>query len=95
MVLVDKLGMPKLTRLLTLREDKTYIDATGVILQRVFNALAKMDRQKELKPDPEVAEGTFYFFMADAYWQVCIVRIERNMYNGKVVPNFLSDRLDL
>uniref|UniRef100_F1KS65 Protein unc-45 A n=1 Tax=Ascaris suum TaxID=6253 RepID=F1KS65_ASCSU len=57
MVLVDKLGMPKLTRLLTLREDKTYIDATGVILQRVFNALAKMDRQKELKPDPEVAEA--------------------------------------
>ncbi|VDM43851.1 unnamed protein product [Toxocara canis] len=57
MLLVDKLGMPKLTRILTLRDDKQFVDASGVVLQRVFNALAKMDRQKEVKPDPEVAEA--------------------------------------
>lgn len=44
-------------RLMCLRAENAFVDAAGLIVQRAFNAMAKMDRQKEMKPDPEVAEG--------------------------------------
>ncbi|CAI5445814.1 unnamed protein product [Caenorhabditis angaria] len=44
-------------RLMCRRNQKEFVDAAGLIVQRVFNAMAKMDRQKEMKPDPEVAEA--------------------------------------
>ncbi|CAB3403390.1 unnamed protein product [Caenorhabditis bovis] len=44
-------------RLMCRRSAKEFIDAAGLIVQRVFNAMVKMDRQKEMKPDPEVAEA--------------------------------------
>ncbi|CAI2349049.1 unnamed protein product [Caenorhabditis sp. 36 PRJEB53466] len=44
-------------RFMCKRSYKDFVDAAGIIVQRVFNALAKMDRQKEMKPDPEVAEA--------------------------------------
>lgn len=54
--MIEILGLPTITRLLTLREDQQILDATSIILQRVFNALAAMDRTKNIKPDPDVAE---------------------------------------
>uniref|UniRef100_A0A0N5AQ81 Protein unc-45 homolog B n=1 Tax=Syphacia muris TaxID=451379 RepID=A0A0N5AQ81_9BILA len=57
MFVVKKLGMPQITRLLCLRNTATFVDACSVVIQRVFNAIAKMDRQKEVKPDPEVCEA--------------------------------------
>lgn len=44
-------------RLMCKKAEKEYVDAAGLIVQRVFNAMAKMDRLKEMKPDPEVAEA--------------------------------------
>uniref|UniRef100_A0A8R1E4Q9 TPR_REGION domain-containing protein n=1 Tax=Caenorhabditis japonica TaxID=281687 RepID=A0A8R1E4Q9_CAEJA len=44
-------------RLMCKRTAKEYVDSAGILVQRTFNALAKMDRQKEMKPDPEVAEA--------------------------------------
>lgn len=44
-------------RLMCKKSTKDFVDATGILVQRVFNAMAKMDRQKEMKPDPEVAEA--------------------------------------
>lgn len=61
MSVTKRLGMATLTRLLCLREEPGFVDACAVILQRVFNAIAKMDRHKEVKPDPEVCEGTEAF----------------------------------
>lgn len=56
MKLVEMLGMPVLTRIMTLRPNQQFLEASSIILQRVFNALAAMDRSKNIKPDPEVAE---------------------------------------
>ncbi|MFH4983925.1 hypothetical protein AB6A40_010634 [Gnathostoma spinigerum] len=55
--LVDKIGFPKITRLLIARSNVQFLDACSIILQRIFNALAKMDRTKDIKPDPEVSEA--------------------------------------
>ena len=54
-------------RLMCLKSESTFVDAAGLIVQRAFNAMAKMDRQKEMKPDPEVAEGKFVLFDCDYY----------------------------
>lgn len=57
MVMIDFLTIPDIARLLTVRQSsKPMIDASFTIIQRIFNALAAMDRNKEIKPDPEVAE---------------------------------------
>uniref|UniRef100_A0AC34R7E1 UNC-45/Cro1/She4 central domain-containing protein n=1 Tax=Panagrolaimus sp. JU765 TaxID=591449 RepID=A0AC34R7E1_9BILA len=57
MVMVDFLSIPDIARLLAIRpSSKPMIDAAFTIIQRIFNALAAMDRSKEIKPDPEVAE---------------------------------------
>ncbi|KAJ1354640.1 hypothetical protein KIN20_011633, partial [Parelaphostrongylus tenuis] len=47
----------RVCRLMCPKDSKDYVDAAGLLVQRVFNALAGMDRAKEIKPDPEVAEG--------------------------------------
>jgi hypothetical protein len=57
MALVEMQGMPALTRLLCRRDWPAFRDAAGFLIQKVFNALANMDRSKEIKPDPDVAEG--------------------------------------
>jgi len=57
MVMIDFLSIPVISRLLAIRpSSKSVIDSSFTIIQRVFNALAAMDRSKEIKPDPEVAE---------------------------------------
>ncbi|PIO77194.1 tetratricopeptide repeat protein [Teladorsagia circumcincta] len=50
----------RVCRIMCARDAKEYVDAAGLILQRIFNALAKMDRSKEIKPDPEVAEALMF-----------------------------------
>lgn len=48
----------RVCRLMCGKDAKEYVDASGLIMQRMFNALVKMDRSKDIKPDPEVAEGS-------------------------------------
>ena len=57
MKLYAKLGAAQFTRLLTLQDSTTFVEACCGIQQRLFNAIAKMDRQKEIKPDPEICES--------------------------------------
>lgn len=57
MTLVECLGMRQLCRLMEKRTFSQYLDACGIIIQRLFNALAKMDQRNDIKPDPEVCEG--------------------------------------
>lgn len=48
--------IPVLARIAALRDSKDYIDACQILVERLFNALAAMDRSKKIKPDPEIAE---------------------------------------
>ncbi|KAM3728902.1 Protein unc-45 [Dirofilaria immitis] len=57
MYLVENLGMRRICRLMEKCAYPEYIDACDVIIQRIFNALAKMNREKEMKPDPEICEA--------------------------------------
>jgi hypothetical protein len=57
MKFMQLIGIPEICRLLCARPWQQYLDASGLIVQRLFNALAKMNRTKEIKPDPDVAEG--------------------------------------
>jgi uncharacterized protein (DUF849 family) len=54
--LIELIGLPLLARIPAIRQTKPFVDATQIVIQRVFNALAAMDRSKDIKPDPEVAE---------------------------------------
>lgn len=45
-----------LARILAIRQSQKFVDAAQIVIQRVFNALAAMDRSKEIKPDPEIAD---------------------------------------
>ncbi|KAK0423976.1 hypothetical protein QR680_008441 [Steinernema hermaphroditum] len=54
--LIEILGIPKITRLMSSRDNEQYLDAAGVVIQRLFNGLSRMDRTKEIKPDPEWSE---------------------------------------
>ena len=65
-------------RLLMSRESKDFCDAAGLVIQRVFNAMAKMDRTKEMKPDPEVAE-------ANKLWIVRVILELQEMLTDKTV----------
>lgn len=56
----------RVCRLMCARDAKEYVDAAGLIVQRIFNALVKMDRSKEIKPDPEVAEGIYILYVLHA-----------------------------
>ncbi|KAH7728119.1 UNC-4 protein5 protein [Aphelenchoides avenae] len=55
--LPDRNGCPIVARLTALRPSQEYIDAASVVIQRMFNALAAMDRSKNIKPDPQVADA--------------------------------------
>lgn len=46
-----------MARLTVLRTSQEYIDAASVVIQRMFNALAAMDRSKNIKPDPQVTDA--------------------------------------
>lgn len=61
--MVDKLGIPRLVRLIEQHSSSKYLYACGVLLQHVFNALAAMDRQKEIKPDLEISESLPIIFL--------------------------------
>ncbi|VDO41133.1 unnamed protein product [Onchocerca flexuosa] len=57
MYLMENLGMRRICRLMEKYAYPEYIDACGMIIQRLFNALARMNREKEIKPDPEICEA--------------------------------------
>lgn len=57
MHLIESLGIRRICRLMEKYAYPQYLDACSVIIQRLFNALAKMNREKEMKPDPEICEG--------------------------------------
>ncbi|CAD6190352.1 unnamed protein product [Caenorhabditis auriculariae] len=76
-------------RLMTKRTDKEFVDAAGLIIQRTFNALAKMDRQKEMKPDPEVAE-------ANKLWIVrVLLELQEMLVDPKINPTVRETVIDL
>jgi hypothetical protein len=49
-------GAPVIARLPAFRKTAVYIEAASTVIQHMFNALAGMDRSKEIKPDPECVE---------------------------------------
>uniref|UniRef100_A0A915Q3F6 Protein unc-45 homolog B n=1 Tax=Setaria digitata TaxID=48799 RepID=A0A915Q3F6_9BILA len=57
MYLVESLGIRRICRLMEKCPYSQYLDACSVIIQRLFNALAKMNQKKEIKPDPEICEA--------------------------------------
>uniref|UniRef100_A0A0N5BDT4 TPR_REGION domain-containing protein n=1 Tax=Strongyloides papillosus TaxID=174720 RepID=A0A0N5BDT4_STREA len=58
MFFIEKYGIVKIVEAFKLRPGcKQVIETVGMILQRVFNALCAMDRNKDIKPDPDVAES--------------------------------------
>lgn len=57
MHLMENLGIHRICRLMEKCAYPQYLDACAIIVQRLFNALAKLNHQKEMKPDPEVCEG--------------------------------------
>ncbi|CEF60967.1 Armadillo-like helical domain and Tetratricopeptide-like helical domain and Tetratricopeptide repeat-containing domain and Tetratricopeptide TPR2 repeat and Armadillo-type fold domain and Tetratricopeptide repeat and UNC-45/Ring assembly protein 3 family-containing protein [Strongyloides ratti] len=55
---VEKFTIVKIVEAFKLRyNNKQIIETVGLIHQRVFNALCSMDRNKEIKPDPDVTEN--------------------------------------
>uniref|UniRef100_A0A158Q8D0 Protein unc-45 homolog B n=1 Tax=Elaeophora elaphi TaxID=1147741 RepID=A0A158Q8D0_9BILA len=61
--LMESLGMRRICRLMGKCAYSQYHDACGVIIQRLFNALAKMNHEKEIKPDPEICEANKVFII--------------------------------
>lgn len=45
-----------LTRLLSMRSDTININTTSALIQHVFNGLAAMNREEQIKPDKEICE---------------------------------------
>ncbi|XGW05824.1 hypothetical protein V3C99_016297 [Haemonchus contortus] len=68
----------RVCRLMCARDAKEYVDAAGLIIQRIFNALVKMDRAKDIKPDPEVAE-------ANKLWIIRVILELQSMLKDKTV----------
>lgn len=54
---MESLGVRRICRLMEKYPYPQYLDACGTIIQRLFNALAKMNQEKVIKPDPEICEG--------------------------------------
>ncbi|KAK6741990.1 hypothetical protein RB195_009704 [Necator americanus] len=71
-------------RLMCVRDAKEYVDAAGLIVQRIFNALVKMDRTKEVKPDPEVAE-------ANKLWIIRVILELQEMLTDKSVTAIVRE----
>ncbi|VDN01183.1 unnamed protein product [Thelazia callipaeda] len=57
MYFVENMGMRQICRLMEKQVFPLYVDTCGAVIQRLFNALANMDRAKEKKPDPEACES--------------------------------------
>ncbi|VDM10517.1 unnamed protein product [Wuchereria bancrofti] len=57
MFLVENLEIRRICRLMEKCVYPHYLDACSIIIQRLFNALAKMNQEKEIKPDPEICEA--------------------------------------
>ncbi|KHJ93131.1 hypothetical protein OESDEN_06965 [Oesophagostomum dentatum] len=74
----------RVCRLMCARDSKEYVDAAGLILQRIFNALVKMDRTKDIKPDPEVAE-------ANKLWIIRVILELESMLTDKTVSAIVRE----
>ncbi|CAJ0956400.1 unnamed protein product, partial [Mesorhabditis belari] len=76
-------------RIMCARPVVEFVDSAGLIVQRVFNAMVKMDRQKEMKPDPEVAE-------MNKLWIIRIILELQEMLTDKTVgPKVRNTVIDL
>nr|CDJ88427.1 Tetratricopeptide TPR2 and Tetratricopeptide TPR-1 domain containing protein [Haemonchus contortus] len=73
----------RVCRLMCARDAKEYVDVAGLIIQRVFNALVKMDRTNDIKPDPKVAE-------ANKLWIVRVIVELEYMIKDKTVAAIVS-----
>ncbi|GMT34769.1 hypothetical protein PFISCL1PPCAC_26066, partial [Pristionchus fissidentatus] len=73
-----------IVRLLCARPTKEFVDATGLIVQRLFNATTRMDRQKEIKPDPEWAE-------ANKVWIIRIILELQSMLTDRNVTAMVRE----
>uniref|UniRef100_A0A1I7XFW3 UNC45-central domain-containing protein n=1 Tax=Heterorhabditis bacteriophora TaxID=37862 RepID=A0A1I7XFW3_HETBA len=71
-------------RLMCLKQPKEYVDSAGLIVQRMFNALVKMDRTKEMKPDPEVAE-------ANKVWIIRVINELQEMLTDKSITSIVRE----
>uniref|UniRef100_A0A1I7RKR3 TPR_REGION domain-containing protein n=2 Tax=Bursaphelenchus xylophilus TaxID=6326 RepID=A0A1I7RKR3_BURXY len=56
MKLIELVPIPVLTRIAAFRDSKEFVDSAQILIERLFSALAAMDRSKNIKPDPEIAE---------------------------------------
>ncbi|RCN29940.1 tetratricopeptide repeat protein [Ancylostoma caninum] len=74
----------RVCRLMCARDAKEYVDASGLIVQRIFNALVKMDRTKDIKPDPEVAE-------ANKLWIIRVILELQSMLTDKTVTAIVRE----
>ncbi|KJH40865.1 tetratricopeptide repeat protein [Dictyocaulus viviparus] len=74
----------RVCRIMCSRDSKDYVDAAGLLVQREFNALAKMDRGKDIKPDPEVAE-------ANKLWIIRVILELQDMLTDKSVTTFVRE----
>ncbi|VDM66407.1 unnamed protein product [Strongylus vulgaris] len=74
----------RVCRLMCSRNSKEYVDAAGLIVQRIFNALVKMDRTKDIKPDPEVAE-------ANKLWIIRVILELEEMLTDKSVSAIVRE----
>ncbi|EPB73782.1 tetratricopeptide repeat protein [Ancylostoma ceylanicum] len=74
----------RVCRLMCARDAKEYVDAAGLIVQRIFNALVKMDRTKDIKPDPEVAE-------ANKLWIIRVILELQSMLTDKTVTAIVRE----
>lgn len=74
----------RVCRLMCGKDAKEYVDASGLIMQRMFNALVKMDRSKDIKPDPEVAE-------ANKVWIIRVILELQDMLRDKTVTAIVRE----
>ncbi|XGW02377.1 hypothetical protein V3C99_014424 [Haemonchus contortus] len=68
----------RICRLMCARDAREYVDVAGLIIQRIFNALVRMDRTNDIKPDPKVAE-------ANKLWIVRVIVELEYMLKDKTV----------
>ncbi|VDM62304.1 unnamed protein product [Angiostrongylus costaricensis] len=78
------LSTRRVCRLMCARDSKEYVDAAGLLVQREFNALAGMDRAKEIKPDLEVAE-------ANKLWIIRVILELQEMLTDKDVTAIVRE----
>ncbi|GMR33986.1 hypothetical protein PMAYCL1PPCAC_04181 [Pristionchus mayeri] len=71
-------------RLMCARPAKEYVDAISLVIQRFFNATCRMDRSKEIKPDPEVAE-------ANKLWIIRLILELQSMLTDKNVTAIVRE----